>query len=176
MNVGVHRLARIFLGFCMFFWEMWGFVHFSSEFGPENASFPIKIIIGQAYGGLLGKNFLGKSFLGWRTCWGKMRSLRTDRIFVLKLNMSNSKNPEVSVPIVEVVSSSSTSTLVDRQADESSSTSSDESMNSKAGQILPIRMDTEVEQTQPTSLGIGDWQTLPTRLDIDDGIIRVLSV
>lgn len=90
--------------------------------------------------------------------------LRTDGESFFIVDMSNSVYLEVLIPVVEVESISLTSTSVDRPADESSSTSSEESMNIEAG------------QTQPASLEINGGQTLPTRLDTDNGIIRVLSV
>lgn len=88
---------------------------------------------------------------------------RTDSQFVLVVDMSISKNNEVNIPIVKVESNSSVSTSVDRLADESSSTSSNESTS------------IEARQTQPTSFDFRG-QSPPTMLDTDDWIIRVPSV
>lgn len=52
--------------------------------------------------------------------------------------MSNSENIKVFVPVVEVSSSSSTSTSVDRMTDDSSSTSSVENVGTRVGNLLEL--------------------------------------
>lgn len=52
--------------------------------------------------------------------WGNFRKdFRTDSHYVLVVDISILENNEVTTPIVEVESSSTASTLVDRLADES---------------------------------------------------------
>lgn len=76
--------------------------------------------------------------------------------------MSNTENIEVPVPVVEVSSSSSTSTSVDKMTDDSSSTSSEESVGTRVGNLLELNDGIlVVPRVQASISGSFDGLTIP---------------
>lgn len=76
--------------------------------------------------------------------------------------MSNSKNIEVPVQVVEVSSSSSTFTSVGRMTDDSSSTSSEENVGTRVGNLLELNDGIlVVPRVQASISGSFDGLTIP---------------
>lgn len=87
--------------------------------------------------------------------------------------MSNSEKLEVPVPIVKVLSSSSASTSVDKSTDDNSSTSSDESVGTSAGQTLQTNDDIFVVPIVQTSINDSfDGLTIPVVVPLDPNFPR----
>lgn len=75
--------------------------------------------------------FWAEEFFEGEVC-GFSKTLKLMESVCSQVTMSNSENTKVSVPVVEVESSSLASTLVDRMFEDSSDTSSKESVGTSA--------------------------------------------